>query len=120
MIPVQLTCESERVPPAGGDEGLRHRPLIRLNGQALWRGRPEPTAQDAERVALAYLRYALGGALTGPADPPVGSASAQEPRPTGVADALAEAVETLGRELEGALRRVGDFLERGDWRRFMG
>lgn len=110
MIPVELTCES-RPDGAGG-----HAPVIAVNGREVWEGRPEPTAEDAERVALDYLRFALGGPLGGPPEggaPPPGR---EEPPGSGLTDA----VEALGRELTGALRQIGDFLERGDWRRFLG
>jgi hypothetical protein len=110
VIPVELTCES-RPDGAGG-----HAPLIAINGRQVWEGRSEPTAEDAERVALDYLRFALGGTLGGPPDaaPPRGP---EEPSAT---SGLTGAVEALGRELSGALREIGDFLERGDWRRFLG
>jgi len=124
MIPVQLTCESEPIltsdpAPAAG----AHRPLIRLNGEPIWRGRPEPTPEEAERVALAYLRYALGGALGGDpvgrgphfAPPPEEEATADDP----AADLLNEAVEALGVELADALKRVNRFLESGEWKRFL-
>jgi hypothetical protein len=122
MISVQLTCDSVEVPAEPGSvEGPRYRPVIAANGQRLWEGRPEPSAEDAERVAMAYLRYALGGLLQDPAasrpEPPKGDA-AEEPPPAAVA--VTEAVEALARDVVGALRRVGDFLERGDWRRFLG
>jgi hypothetical protein len=124
MIPVQLTCESEPIPtadpaPAAG----AHRPIIRLNGEPIWRGRPEPTPEEAERVALAYLRYALGGALGGdPAGgeprftpPPKEEATADNP----AAAFLTEAVDALGAEVVDALKRVNQFLESGEWKRFL-
>jgi hypothetical protein len=124
MIPVQLTCESEPIPSAGPthDAGA-HRPLIRLNGEPIWRGRPERTPEDAERVALAYLRYALGGALGG--DPAGGAprfAPPQEEEATAENPAAAflnEAVDALGAEVADALRRVNAFLESGEWKRFL-
>ena len=50
----------------------------------------------------------------GPGRPP------DEPGAKDPADLAAEALETLGREVAGALRRFGDLLESGDWRRFLG
>jgi hypothetical protein len=125
MIPVQLTCESEPIPSAGPatDAGV-HRPLIRLNGEPIWRGRPEPTAEAAERVALAYLRYALGGALGG--DAPAGGEPRFAPPPREESTAensatalLGEAVDALGAEVVDALKRVNAFLESGEWKRFL-
>jgi hypothetical protein len=121
MTAVKLTCESEEIPAAERADGPGYRPLIKANGQAIWRGRPEASAADAERVALEYLRYALGGLLTGPPEGRGGAPAADdEPRATDPAAIVSEALEALGREVAGALRRVGDLLERGDWRRFLG
>ena len=122
MISVELTCDSVEVPAEPGSaEAPRFRPVIAANGQRLWEGRPEPSAEDAERVALAYLRYALGGLLHDPAasrpEPPKGAAAEEPPA---VATAVTEVVEAFARDVVGAVRRVGDFLERGDWRRFLG
>jgi hypothetical protein len=123
MIPVQLTCESEPITTADpAAEG--HRPLIRLNGEAIWRGRPEATADDAERVALAYLRYTLGGALGDPAgadrrfQPPPGE-PAGEAADAPAAQLLSDAVDALGAEVVDALKRVNAFLESGEWKRFL-
>ncbi len=120
MTTVELSCGSEPVPAGaeGGDQA--HRPVIAVDGQAVWRGRPEPTPEDAERVALAYLRYALGGLLAGPPDQIGPGGPPDEPGAKDPADLAAEALETLGREVAGALRRFGDLLESGDWRRFLG
>jgi hypothetical protein len=122
MIPVHLTCESEDIPAAERTEGaLAHMPVIRLNGDPLWRGRPERSAADAERVALAYLRYVLGGALGDPgaAETRFTPPEEEPPKAKPTGDAVGEAVEALGTELLGAIRRVSEFLEKGDWRRFL-
>jgi hypothetical protein len=127
MIPVQLTCESEPIASADGPSGGGHRPLIRLNGEPIWRGRPEPTPEDAERVALAYLRYSLGGGgalgadaagagAAGFAPPPTGEG---EPADTSAAAFLSEAVDALGAEMVDALKRVNAFIESGEWKRFL-
>jgi hypothetical protein len=120
VIPVHLTCESEDIAPEEREaDALRHRPVIKLNGEPVWRGRPERSAEDAERVAISYLRYALSGVMSDPtaADvrmPPPGDTHG---RPS--AAVLGEAVEALGNEVLGALKRVSDFLESGDWKRFL-
>lgn len=123
MIPVQLTCESEPIPAADPSSAGAHRPLVRLNGETIWRGRPEPSPEEAERVALAYLRYALGGALGGD---PAGDEPrfAPPPREEATADGSAaaylnEAVDALGAEVVEALKRVNRFLESGEWKRFL-
>ena len=123
MIPVQLTCESEPIPTAGPTTEA-HRPLIRLNGEAMWRGRPEASAEDAERVALAYLRYTLGGALGDPAGAdrrfqPPPQEPAGEPADAPAAQLLSDAVDALGAEVVDALKRVNAFLESGEWKRFL-
>jgi hypothetical protein len=123
MITVELTCESLEIaaePGAESSNAPRYRPVIAINGQRVWHGRPEPTAEDAERVALAYLRYALGGVLGAPADARREAGEGEEPSPPPGVAAVTEAMEALAREMVGALRRVGDFLERGEWRRFLG
>ena len=125
MIPVQLTCESEPIPAAApAPEAGAHRPLIRLNGEAIWRGRPEATAEDAERVALAYLRFTLGGALGDPAGEerrfqPPPREPAREPADAPAAQLLSDAVDALGAEVVDALKRVNAFLESGEWKRFL-
>jgi hypothetical protein len=121
MIPVQLTCESEEIALHERDEdGLGHRPVIRLNGEPLWRGRAEQSAADAERVALAYLRYVLGGAMADPAAAEARFAPREEEAPARPSAAvLGEAVEAIGSEVIGALRKVSAFIENGDWKRFL-
>jgi hypothetical protein len=125
MIPVQLTCESEPIPSANPAADA-HRPLIRLNGEPIWRGRPEPTPEDAERVALAYLRYSLGGALGGdsatgggPRFAPPPKEEAGEPAENSATAFLSEAVDALGAEMVDALKRVNAFIESGEWKRFL-
>ena len=122
MIPVHLTCESEDIAAEEREaDGLRHRPVIRLNGEPVWRGRPERSAADAERVALSYLRYVFSGVMS---DPTAGDVRTPPPgEPAGAARpsaaVLGEAVEALGTEVLGALKKVSDFLESGDWKRFL-
>jgi len=121
MITVKLTCGSQEIAAEpGAEDGPSYRPVIAANGQEVWLGRPEPTAEDAERVALAYLRYALGGLLEGPADSRREPGAGEAAGPLPGAAAVTEAMEGVAREVVGALRRVGDFLERGEWRRFLG
>jgi hypothetical protein len=121
MIPVQLTCEAHELEPGQRTDEQRYEPVVALNGDVVWRGRPEPSAPDAERVALAYLRYALGGVLGAPGASEGPPPPREEPPPSGgSAEGVAEALDALGQEVRGALKRAGEFLERGDWRRFLG
>ena len=95
-----------------------------MNGEAIWRGRPEATAEDAERVALAYLRFTLGGAAGGPRGeraplPAAAAEPAGEPADAPAAQLLSDAVDALGAEVVDALKRVNAFLESGEWKRFL-
>jgi hypothetical protein len=93
--------------------------VIAVNGSPLWQGRAERSPEEAERVALAYLRYALGGVLGGPTEPPGGSGPQADRNPMPTQDALVEAFEALSREVRGALKRATDFIESGEWKRFL-
>jgi len=122
VIPVHLTCESEDIAvEERGADGLRHRPVIRLNGEPVWRGKAERSAEDAERVALSYLRYALSGVMSDPTAGDVRMPPPDEPAGAGRPSAavFGEAVEVLGNEVLGAIKKVSDFLESGDWKRFL-
>src|SRR5690348_12628480 len=125
VIPVQLTCESEDIAVEEREaDGLRYRPVIRLNGEPVWRGKPERSAADAERVALSYLRYSLSGVMSDPTAgdvrmPPPGEPQGEPHGGRPSAAVLGEAVELLGTEVLGALKKVSDFLESGDWKRFL-
>ena len=120
MIPVHLTCESEDIAAAEREaDGLRHRPVIKLNGDAVWRGRPERSPEDAERVAVSYLRYVLSGVMSDPTAADVRMPPREEPQARPSAAILGEAVEVIGSEVLGALKKVSDFLESGDWKRFL-
>jgi hypothetical protein len=120
LIPVHLTCESEDIAAHEREaDGLRHRPIIRLNGEPVWRGRPERSPEDAERVAVSYLRYALSGVMSDPTAADVRMPPPDEPQARPSAAVLGEAVEALGTEVLGALKKVSDFLESGDWKRFL-
>jgi hypothetical protein len=120
LIPVHLTCESEEIAAEEREaDGLRHRPAIKLNGEPVWRGRPERSAEDAERVAVSYLRYVLSGVMSDPTATDVRFPPREEPQARPSAAILGEAVEALGTEVLGALKKVSDFLESGDWKRFL-
>lgn len=115
MIPVNITCEAERGTGTAGEWV----PLVRVNGETVWRGRPVAAAAEAEGVALGYVRYALGGALINAPEPPAGQpgGDAGAARPLG--QSLEEVVEGLRREVADGVQRVTDFIERGEWRRFL-
>jgi hypothetical protein len=120
LIPVHLTCETEEIAAEDREaDGLRHRPVIKLNGEPLWRGRPERSAEDAERVAVSYLRYVLSGVMSDPTAPDAPFTPRGEPQARPSAAILGEAVEAIGTEVMGALKKVSDFLESGDWKRFL-
>lgn len=122
MIPVTITCEAEPRPAeAGGQAGFT--PVVRLNGEAVWRGRAVPTAGEAEQVALGYLRYAIGGALMGPADGRGGGeAGPGEAAPDGavpLAQSIDHVMDGLRREIADSMQRLQDFIDGGEWRRFL-
>ncbi|HWH15393.1 MAG TPA: hypothetical protein VNT51_11660 [Miltoncostaeaceae bacterium] len=121
MIPVTITCEAEARETSGPQEGA-WLPVLRVNGETVWRGRPVSGADEAEGVALGYLRYALGGALLGgePATPPPTgeeSEGAGGERPLG--ESLEDVVEGLRREVADGVQRLQEFIDRGEWRRFL-
>gem|GEM_PF-6098960 len=124
MIPVTITCEAE-AGEAGAAGGATWLPVLRVNGDTVWRGRPVGSPDEAEGVALGYLRYALGGALLGtgpggqgPADPE-GEATEGPAGERPLGDSLEEVVEGLRREVADGVQRIQDFIERGEWRRFL-
>lgn len=119
MIPVTITCEAE--PMEGTPSGAAgFRPVLRLNGEAIWSGDALPGADEAERVALACLRYRLGGLLTGaemPPPPREGDAADAEPVP--IATSVDQLVEGLRREVADGMQRIQDFIDGGEWKRFL-
>lgn len=122
MIPVTITCEAEPRPAEAGEEA-RFTPVVRLNGEAVWRGRPVTTAGEAEQVALGYLRYTIGGTLMGPADGRGGGeADPGQAAPGGavpLAQSIDQVMDGLRREIADSMQRLQEFIDGGEWRRFL-
>lgn len=122
MIPVSFTCEAEHLPAEGPGGHERYRPVIRVNGDVVWRGRPVDDPAEAEQVALGYLRYAIGGMLLAPDDRPGAAAGGpEEPAPGAVplSASLDQVVEGLRREISDSMQRLQEFIDGGEWRRFL-
>lgn len=122
MIPVSLTCEVESVTSAEPEATQRYRPVIRVNGDTVWRGRPVDDPGEAESVALGFLRYSLGGLLIGPHEDdaaPSGTPGGDAPNAAPLATSLDQVVEGLRREITDGMQRLQDFIDGGEWKRFL-
>lgn len=120
MIPVTITCEAEPVDavPSGPE---RFRPVLRVNGETVWAGAPVAGAEEAQRVALACLRYRLGGILGG-ADERHATGTqeaADDGEPVPLSASVDQLVEGLRREVADGMQRIQDFIDGGEWKRFL-
>jgi hypothetical protein len=119
MTMVNITCTAieEAAQEAGAAPG--YVPAISVEGEVVWRGKALSGPEEAERVALDYLRYGLGGLLMAPEAPAGAPPRADEAERKSVPAAADELVDRVREELLEGLRRITQFLESGDWRRFL-